>query len=254
MTGALTLDRLGGLLRPLSVLLLLAIWSAAALIAQSHLLPTPWAVAASLYRHTVHGALLFHLGMTLMRVAASFLVAMAAGVVIGILMGERRGLDRLFDSWVVLGLNIPALVLMILCYVWLGLTEAAAILAVALNKLPIVVVTVREGARAVDRDLLQVAEVLRLGTRRRLAKVYLPQLYPYFMVAARNGLALVWKIVLVAELIGRSNGVGFQLGVYFQYFDITSILAYTFAFVAVVAVVEGLILAPLERRLAGWRR
>jgi NitT/TauT family transport system permease protein len=254
MPAAQGWEKLGGLLRPLSLLLLLAIWSAVALVAQSSLLPTPWAVAASLYRHTVHGALLFNLGMTLMRVAVSFVIAMAAGVVIGILMGEHRGLDRLFDSWVLLGLNIPALVLMILCYVWLGLTETAAILAVALNKLPIVVVTVREGARAVDRSLLQVADVLRLGPRRRLAKVYLPQLYPYFMVAARNGLALVWKIVLVAELIGRSNGVGFQLGVYFQFFDITSILAYTFAFAAVVGVIEGLILGPIERRADAWRR
>jgi ABC-type nitrate/sulfonate/bicarbonate transport system permease component len=254
MPAGLGSDRLGGLLRPLSVLLFLALWSLLSLLAHSNLLPSPWAVAASLYRHTVHGALLFNLGMTLMRVVASFLLAMVVGAALGILMGERPRLDRLFDIWVLLGLNIPALVLMILCYVWLGLTEAATILAVALNKLPIVIVTVREGARAVDRDLLQVAEVLRLGKRRRLAKVYLPQLYPYFMVSARNGLALVWKIVLVAELIGRSNGVGFQLGVYFQFFDITSVLAYTFAFIAVVVVVEGLVLGPLERHLAGWRR
>jgi NitT/TauT family transport system permease protein len=253
MTRSRSFVELGGWQRPASFLLLLAIWSAASLALHSPLLPTPWAVAASLYGHAVHGALLFHLGITLMRVAAAFLLAMIVGTVIGIVMGERPGLDRLFDLWVVLGLNVPALVLMILCYVWLGLTETAAILAVALNKLPVVIVTLREGARAVDRELLQVADVLQLGRARRLAKVYLPQLYPYFMIAARNGLALVWKIVLVAELIGRSNGVGFQLGVYFQYFDITSILAYTFAFVAVVLAVELLLLAPLERRLTAWR-
>jgi len=57
----------------------------------------------------------------------------------------------------------------------------------------------------------------------------------------------------VVELIGRSNGVGFQLGVYFQFFDIASVLAYTAAFVAVVIVIEATLIRPLERRLARWR-
>ena len=84
-------------------------------------------------------------------------------------------------------------------------------------------------------------------------KVYLPQLYPYLMAAARSGLALIWKIVLVVELLGRSNGVGFQLNVFFQFFDIESILAYTLAFAAVILVVEAAGLRPLERRLNRWR-
>jgi NitT/TauT family transport system permease protein len=73
------------------------------------------------------------------------------------------------------------------------------------------------------------------------------------MAAARSGLALIWKIVLVVELLGRSNGVGFQLGTFFQFFDITGILAYTFAFAAVVLVVEAILMRPLERRLTRWR-
>jgi NitT/TauT family transport system permease protein len=59
--------------------------------------------------------------------------------------------------------------------------------------------------------------------------------------------------VLVVELLGRSDGVGFQLGVFFQFFDITSILAYSFAFIAVVMGIELFVLAPLDRRLSAWR-
>jgi len=59
--------------------------------------------------------------------------------------------------------------------------------------------------------------------------------------------------VLVVELLGRSNGVGFKLGIFFQFFDITSILAYSFAFIAVVMAIEYLIIAPLDRRLLEWR-
>jgi NitT/TauT family transport system permease protein len=168
-------------------------------------------------------------------------------------MGRWRTLDTLLDGWLVLGLNIPALVTIILCYVWFGLNDAAAILAVAVNKIPTVVVTVREGARAVDRNLMQVARAYRLSRWTTLSRVYLPQLYPYLMAAARAGLSLIWKIVLVVELLGRSNGVGFQLNVFFQFFDIAGILAYTLVFAAVVLLVEALLLRPLERRLTRWR-
>jgi NitT/TauT family transport system permease protein len=240
-------------LRWLSALALLAIWQGAASIAQSPLLPSPAAVALALARLIINGRLPVDLGITLLRVAASFALAMAVGAAIGILMGESRRVDRLLDLWIVLGLNIPALVIIFLCYLWLGLGEVAAVAAVALNKVPTSAVILREGARAVDRELLQVAEVLRLSWIRRLRFVYLPQLYPYFMAATRSGLALIWKIVLVAELVGRSNGVGFQLGVYFAFFDITNILAYTASFIAVVAAAESLAIRPLERRLLRWR-
>jgi NitT/TauT family transport system permease protein len=201
----------------------------------------------------LHGRLLNDLGISLARVAASFVLAMAIGSAIGIVMGRSRRIDRLFDLWLILGLNIPALVIILLCYVWIGLGEAAAVIAVALNKVPTCAVILREGARAIDRELLQVADVLRLSWWRRMRKVYLPQLYPYFMSATRAGLALIWKIVLVAELLGRPNGVGFEIGVAFQLFDVTRILAYALAFIAVMLAIETFLVQPFERHVARWR-
>ncbi len=236
-----------------SLLLFLAIWQLGAAYADTDLLPAPHQVFLNLWHNLREGDLLFHVAATLGRVAVSFLLAMAAGVALGIAMGRYRNWDHALDGILVLALNMPALVVIILCYLWFGLGEFAAILAVSINKFPVVVVNMREGARAVDQQLLQVATAFRLDWRRRLFRVYLPQLYPYFLLSARSGLALIWKIVLVVELLGRSNGVGFKLGIYFQFFDITSILAYSFAFIAVVMAIEYLLILPLERRLTVWR-
>ena len=76
---------------------------------------------------------------------------------------------------------------------------------------------------------------------------------PCFLAAARGGLALVWKIVLVVELLGCSDGVGFQLSLFFQYFDITSVLAYTLAFACIIFALEAGVLRPWERRVLKWR-
>jgi NitT/TauT family transport system permease protein len=155
---------------------------------------------------------------------------------------------------VIVLLNLPALVVIILCYVWFGLTEVAAITAVAVNKIPNVAVTMREGAAALSRDLDEMARVFRFGRARTLSHVVLPQLAPFFAASARTGLALTWKIVLVVELLGRSNGVGFELQTAFQLFDVATVLAYALAFTLVVQIIEVGLIQPWERHANRWRR
>ncbi len=249
----MTKARRSGALRGGFLVLFLLCWQLAAGWLDDPLLPSPAQVAATLWQEVHAGELLPHLGITLLRVLAAFLIAFVVGSGIGILMGRSSRLDAALDGLLVIGLNIPALVTIILCYIWFGLTETAAVIAVSVNKIPTTVVTLREGARAVDQALLDVARVFRLPTPIMLRRVYLPQLYPYFMAAARNGLALIWKIVLVVELLGRSDGIGYQLGIYFQFFDIRGILAYIFAFDAVILLIESSLLRPLDRYHARWR-
>jgi NitT/TauT family transport system permease protein len=240
-------------LRLVSLGLLVAAWYAGSQFAGARLLPGPQAVGLALMAEARSGALALNLGATLARVAVSFCIAMVLGAALGLLMGRSRFADRLGDPWLVMLLNLPALVIIVLAYVWAGLTETAAIAAVALNKLPNVTVTVREGARALDRQLDEMAQVFRMGTWTRLRHVVLPQLAPYLAAAARSGLSLVWKIVLIVELLGRPNGVGFEIGIAFQLFDVTRILAYTLAFVAVMLAVETFLVQPFERHVSRWR-
>ena len=239
--------------RLVSLALLLAVWVIASHLAGARMLPDPQAVATALVDEWRSGALPFNLAATLMRVLVAFIVAMAVGSALGLLMGRFRIADRLGDPWLVALLNLPALVIIVLAYVWAGLTETAAIAAVALNKLPIATVTVREGARSLDKGLDDMAQVFRMGPWVRMRHVVLPQLAPYLAAAARSGLSLVWKIVLIVELLGRPNGVGFEIGVAFQLFDVTKILAYALAFVAVMLVIETFLVQPFERHVSRWR-
>lgn len=239
----------------LSLLALAALWQVVAWLAASpRLMPPPANVLLRLVDEAVRGELFFHLGVTLARVAASFVIAMLVGTAIGLLTGRSRIADAFGGPWLVFFLNLPALVTIVLAYIWIGLVESAAILAVALNKIPNVAVTVREGARALDPALAEMARVFRVPWTRRLRHIVLPQLAPYIAAAARSGLALIWKIVLVVELLGRPNGVGFEIAIFFQFFDVTGILAYALAFVAVVQAIEWGVLQPVERRIARWRR
>jgi NitT/TauT family transport system permease protein len=240
-------------MRLLSVAIFVISWWIASIYLGSAKLPAPPEVLAATLTEAKSGALFVNLGATLARVALSFVLAMTLGTAIGYWMGRVRLADRLGDPWLILLLNLPALVVIVLAYIWAGLTEAAAVAAIAINKLPTAVVTLREGTRALDPALDEMAAVFAFPRGKAFRHVVLPQLAPYIAAAARSGLALIWKIVLVAEYLGRPNGVGFEIGVAFQLFDIPLLLAYSLSFAVVVFMIETAFVQPFEARLSRWR-
>lgn len=238
-----------------SILVILAVWALAAAVSDDpRRLPSPLTVLHRLAEIAATGELWFHAGMTLMRVALSFAAAMTVGGAWGLWMGRSGQADRWLNPTLLILLNIPALVVIVLCYIWIGLNETAAILAVALNKIPTVTIILREAARDLSPDLDDMARVFRMGPVARLRHVVLPQLAPAIAAAARSGLALIWKIVLVVEFLGRSNGVGFKIHLLFSSFDVARVLAWSLAFVAVMLLIDQGVLRPWQARANRWRQ
>ncbi|MBG6147199.1 NitT/TauT family transport system permease protein [Labrenzia sp. EL_142] len=241
--------------RLVSLGLLIMVWSVfAAALADPETLPSPLEIGRLTLKELFSGPLLYNLGITLGRVVAAFILAMAIGTAFGLLMGRRKSVDTWFDPWLLFFLNLPALVTIVLCYLWIGLTEVAAITAVAINKIPMVTVLIREGARTFDPALDDMSRIFRVPRLTRLRHIIVPQLAPFFAASARTGTALIWKIVLVVEFLGRSNGVGFQIHLYFQLFDVAMVLTYALSFIAVMLTIEFAVLQPWERRASRWRR
>ncbi len=245
----------GGATIALSLAALVGVWIVAAWIsADPEILPGPLEVWRIAVHEAARGTLWFHMGWTLFRVAASFATAMSVGMAMGLALGTVPWLNRWFGPWVVVALNVPALVVIVLCYLWIGLNEVAAITAVSVNKAAMVAVNIREGVWALDRRIDDMARAYRMSALARLRHVVLPQLWPFVAASTRNGLAIIWKIVLVVEFLGRSNGVGFQIHLYFQLFEVGYVLAYSLSFVAVMLAVEYLLLQRWERRATRWRQ
>ncbi len=239
----------------LSLAAFVAVWAAlAAFVATPTTFPGPARVWTVLMDEAASGRLGYHTGTTLLRVIAAFIIAMGIGIALGLVLGRSVTTDRWLNPWLVILVNLPALVVTVLCYIWIGLNEVAAVAAVVINKVPLVTVMIREGARALRPDLDDMARAFHMRPTDRLRHVILPQMAPYIAGAARAGLSLIWKIVLVVEFLGRSNGVGFQIHLNFQMFRVAHILAYAFAFIVVMLLIEYLILRPWEGHANRWRQ
>jgi NitT/TauT family transport system permease protein len=247
--------REGGLstaLRLVSYGSLLALWVLGSR-AMGDILPGPVETWQFVVREFERGRLLTHLGITTQRVLVAFTVALVSGVALGAAMGLSRRLDDLLQGWLVTALTIPRILLFVVAYLLLGLNDRALIIALVITVLPTIVVSVREGSRAIDHKLVAMARAFRRPRGAIWWRVVFPQLLPYVVGTARGALALSWKMVVLGELLGRTSGVGYQISFYFQFFNMVGILAYGVTMMVLLAVIDLGVMGALQRRAFRWR-
>jgi NitT/TauT family transport system permease protein len=237
----------------LSVLGFALLWVLLAQTLPADVLPGPVPVLGALWENIPNGELFFHTYRTLARVFASFGLAMLIGVPIGVAMGLNKRIEAASVIWVMVLLTVPGLVYLILMFMWFGLNELSTILAITITGLPSVVIVVWEGVKNIDNKLTGMARAFGVPQHRRIARVLLPQLMPYLFSATRFGLGVMWKITVFAELLGRSDGVGFKLNYRYQIYNMKQVLAWTLAFTVVMLIIELGIIKQAERRLFAWR-
>jgi NitT/TauT family transport system permease protein len=178
---------------------------------------------------------------------------MVAGTAFGLMMGLKRDIEIFFDSWIMVLLTVPAVCWAFLSVLWFGLSNAAPILTIVLIVFPFVVMNVWEGTKAVEKDLIEMAEVFKADRYLTLCKVFIPQLMPYIFSSLRIALSLSWKIALVAEAFGGGSGVGQELINWFQDTRVDMMLAWGVSFMIVMVLIDLFVFRLWARRVFAWR-
>ena len=183
----------------LSVGSILVLWAIVAAFFPPTLLPGPHIVARRLGELAARGDFWLHLRATIQRVALGFAMAFVISIGAGILMGSRRLVEGLFESYVLVGLTIPGLCWAVLAVMWFGITEMAPVFAIFVVVLPMLTLNMWQGTKSLDRDLIEMGHVFRASRTSMLRDVVLPQLLPFCLAGARLGFALGWKVVVLSD-------------------------------------------------------
>ncbi len=231
---------------------LLALWLIGAQLLPN-LLPGPVETLRFVIRELERGTLISHLWITTQRVLVAFIVAMLVGVALGAAMGLSRRIDNLLQGWLIVALTIPRILLFVVAYLTIGLSDRALVVALIITIIPTIVVAIREGTRAIDSSLVEMARAFRRPTLTIWLSVVFPQLTPFVVGTARGALALSWKMVVLGELLGRTSGVGYQISFYFQFFNMTGILAYGVTMMVLLAIIDLGLMGSLQRAAFRWR-
>ena len=233
--------------------LLLVVWWLVSLAVPANVVPGPLDTATAMWDDLRSGEVPRHVFATLNRVVWSFLLAMVIGGVVGVAMGLSRRVEHWLSLWVMVALTIPGLCYAVVAFLWVGLNEVAAVLAIGVATSPAVTITIWEGVKSIDNRLADMAKAFGAPASKRLRRVVVPQLLPYLMAAARYGVGIIWKVAVLVELLGMSSGVGYKLHYWFQLNNMAHVFGWTVFFTIIMIVIELVLLKRLEARLFAWR-
>jgi len=180
-------------------------------LSNGRLVPPPSRIIATLVDLWQTGDLLKHILATLARVGAGFALGALAGTLLGAVSGAlplfRRLTDPLFQ-----GLrSVPSIAWVPLFILWFGIFEAPKVTLIAVGVFFPVYLGVMGAIQSVDRKLVEVGRMFRLGKAAMMRRILLPAILPSWAISLRSGLGLGFMFVVAAEFMGASEGLGYLL-------------------------------------------
>ncbi|WP_439498701.1 ABC transporter permease [Bosea sp. (in: a-proteobacteria)] len=242
---------LAGLLLPV---LLAVLWEflVDAGLANGRLMPPPSVVGRTLWQLAVSGELLTHAAATLWRVAAGFGLGAAVGTVLGALTGALPVARGLLDPTLQALRAIPSIAWVPLFILWFGIFEASKVALIAVGVFFPVYLGVAAAILSIDRKIIEVGRVFRLGRLAMVRRVLLPAILPAWITALRSGLGLGFMFVVAAEIMGASEGLGYLLVDGQQLGRPDTIIAAIIAFAVLGKLADGLLVA-ITRPFLAWQ-
>ncbi|MEZ2388813.1 ABC transporter permease [bacterium RCC_150] len=155
---------------------------------------------------------------TLFGVALATLI----GVPLGLAIGLNRFLDRLLGPIIGFLRPIPALAWIPIVVIWFGIGEQSKVFVIFMTAVLFVTTGATLGVRAVPQDFYLVARNYGLSRLQFLREVVLPPALPQILAGLRTALTIGWAVVVAAELIGASQGLGYMIRNSSEVFDVNT--------------------------------
>jgi nitrate/nitrite transport system permease protein len=145
---------------------------------------------------------------SLIRVAKGYVLAIALGTPIGLLLGMSKGFTDTFDPIIQILRPVSPLAWLPLGLVLFQKPEPAGIFTIAMCSMWPTVMNTALGVRSIPQDYINVARVLKLSNWKRLVKVTIPAAMPYMFTGFRLSLGIAWLVIVAAEMLTGAPGVG----------------------------------------------
>jgi NitT/TauT family transport system permease protein len=240
----------------LSVLIVLGVWQLAAGLVQPTSFPNAVELAAAFGRAFGPEARFSpweQYPITIMRVLLAATLCMVIGTVLGIVMGTSDRAEEYLIVYVLATFAFPSVIWAFFAVLWFGLsTWFTTVFPVFMVVMPYVAINVYEGITDLEAELPEMAHSFDASEGMIWKDIYIPHLYPHIFANARLTLTLAWKITLVGEIFGTTEGVGRVINSFFRANQNDMILAWVVPMMVLVFLAER-VLSAVERRAFSWR-
>jgi len=236
-----------------SILLFIAFWDMGNQIYGDLVLPAPLETFQTLFAMLQDNTVMEEIKITLYRASVGFGISLLLGSVLGLIAGFFATASMMSRPIVTILVGMPPIAWIVLAMIWFGMGDETVIFTVVVASFPIVFVGALQGTRTLDGDLKEMADSFALPWHMKFFDVYFPHLFSYLFPAWVSGLGMAWKIVIMAELLATSDGMGALLAVARSQLDTPTALALVVIMIASLMFIEYIILEPIKREVELWR-
>jgi len=236
-----------------SIFLFLALWEFGFQNYGELILPSPKVVFESI--GTLFGDASFHtdLYLTVKRGLVGFGISLLLGTATGLLAGFFVTASVMSRPIVTILVGIPPIAWIVLAMIWFGLGDMTVMFTVIIASFPIVFVGALQGSRTIEGDLKEMMDSFHIGFFQKVRDLYFPHLFSYLFPSWVSALGMSWKIVIMAELLSSSDGIGASLAIARSHLDTPMALALVSVIIGVLFFVEYIVLEPMKREIESWR-
>jgi NitT/TauT family transport system permease protein len=206
------MGKLKRILPPLAVVaFLVAAWWIVVVESGTVIFPTPLQVVIATLDLVQQGTLWDHIGASLFRVGAGFLLALAVGIPLGLLMGWVHGAFTTLNPLVQILRPISPIAWIPLAILWFGVGDMSPIFLIFLASVFPTIVQTAAGVQTIDRKYLWAADNFGVSRRKLFVQVVIPAVLPQIIVGMRVSLGVAWLVVVAAEMIALRSGLGYLI-------------------------------------------
>jgi NitT/TauT family transport system permease protein len=192
--------------------------------------------------------------ITLKRALSGFGLAILIGSILGLLAGLFITASIMSRPIVTILFGMPPIAWIVLAMIWFGMGDTTVIFTVFIASFPIVFVGALQGTRTIEGDLKQMADSFNLPFSMKLFDIYFPHIFSYIFPAYISALGMSWKIVIMAELLATSDGLGSSLAIARSQLETSTALAIVAIMIGALLLIEYIVLEPIKKELELWRK
>ena len=226
-----------------STVVLLAAWQIASLFFPHYLFPPVPAIFWRTVDILIDGPLLIEVLVTALRIFGGLLGAFLFGCMLAVLIGRSPFIESYFTPVLVFLQGIPALSWVVIAIIWFHGIEFRILFIMVMTTLPAFTFQILDAFRSMSKDLFEMTMSFRPRTWTLFRVLIVPTIVPGILTAWKVNLGNAARVVVVAELVGATGGVGYQLLRQQQLFDMAGAIAWTLQLVLFVLVVQKAIAA-----------
>jgi len=236
-----------------SIFLFIAVWDVGNQIYGDLILPSPLETFSTLWILFSDNGFMENLMITLRRAMVGFGISLVVGTALGLLAGFFVTASIVSRPIVTILMGMPPIAWIVLAMIWFGMGDATVEFTVVVASLPIVFVGALQGTKTLEDKFEEMADIFKVPRIMKFFDIYLPHIFSYVFPAWVAALGMAWKIVVMAELLATSDGLGASLAMARSQLDTASALAIVVAMVGLLMIAEYIFLEPIKREVEKWR-